>query len=332
MSILAPSSPNRTNTPTLAIDRGTHPFGISETPSPRHGTALAASTEAQFNSLNKSENPKIQAILERYNIDGKLNTAALSKDGANLVLAISGKTAAAKLFSNSWFSGANSLGLKWYKQLYDPAANPSLEFKSDSPDDLIKSLKSDHYHAQVLFKRNADGSFSIDEPSFISISDSYWFAAEHAKLGNEVQQRYRHYYTIDKTVANPSEKDLLACTKTIAEAFFTLLPKSNGLIVPFALGNNLNGVYARNLSWRFPLFTKDNKWQEQQGEVSFLRPAQRAAQDIDPVIARLDMQTRISSGTKMLAGYEENKAMVEKCIAANEQQLQQLGEAESKQN
>ncbi len=330
MSIATIPAPIRSTNPTASSLGDV--FGVGSMATERHGTNLARNTELKFSSLTKSEEASVQKILEHHKIDGKLNTAVLSKDSNQLVLAISGKTAAAKLFKNSWFSNANSQGLNWYKQLYDPNTNSILEYKSDSPSDLIDSLKANHYHAQVLFKRDANGNYDLKNPSFISISDSYWFAAEHAKLGKDVQQRYRHYYTIDKTVPNPAEKDLVGCTRSVAEAFFTLLPKSNGLIVPFALTNDLNGVYARELNWHFPLYARDGKWIEQRGKVSFLRPAQRAAQDIDPVIAKLDMQTRISSGAKMLNGYEQNKALVDNCIAANARELTQLGTAEAKLN
>ncbi len=304
-----------------------NPFGINRSNGASiigNQVSLARNTELNFTTITSSPEPAIQKIIQHYKTDGKPNTAVLSKDGNSLVVAITGQDAAAKLFNDSWFSkiwaklrSAPNPGLvmEWYKNYYDPKTNPRLDYKSDDPSDLVKSLKANFYHSQILFKRDpATGVFDIKNPSFVSISDSYWFAAEHAKLGKDVQNRYRHYYTIDKTVANPNDKELMANTATIAESFFTALPKTNGLIVPFALKDLPN---SRVLDWHFPLYTKDNKWVEEKGQVSFIRPAARTTQDIDPVIAKLDMQTRISSGDKLMPGYQEHKAIVDRCIEQN---------------
>ncbi len=343
MSIAAPAP--RMTTESQPITAINNPFTTNFNPIYRaEATDLAQTTEAKFSPISKSDDPNLQKIIEYYNADGKSNTAVISKDGNSLVVALNGNDAAKKLFSNSWLknlwckltrSPNPSQGLEWYKKYYDPKTNPELEYKSDEPKRLLSSLKKGYYHAQVLFKRNpTTGIFDIKSPNFISISDSYWYAAQHCKLGEltnatkeqrqRVQQQYRHYYTIDKTVANPADPDLMGNTALIAEAFFTALPKSNGLIVPFSLKNNLAGVHSSQLNWRFPLFDKNDNWQMQTGQVSFLKPASRANQDISPVIAELDMQTRISSGIDMNTGHDKHKQLIDDCINHNRNALSAL--------
>ncbi len=70
----------------------------------------------------------------------------------------------------------------------------------------------------------------------------------------------------------------------------------------------------------------------QSGEVSFLRPAARAAQDINPIIAELDMQTRISSGTEINAGHAKYKQLIDECISNNRNELSRLAQNEYARN
>lgn len=160
---------------------------------------MTADLDRVFISKDKKQEKKIAAaakkILKKINFDAKVPAdnfieahiagpgADVATGGAELVVNMTGKVAVERFFkaglSNKlfgWiprlFGGANkSLGYKWLKansgfNLYDPKKKHS---HLEDPKRVKEMLESSRYAVSVVYKANADGSFSKEPEALVLV-------------------------------------------------------------------------------------------------------------------------------------------------------------------
>ncbi len=308
-----------------------HPFGLSPfNTSSRAGANFA--NPAKFTEINPTEAAdELKELVRDFTIDTKVNKALLSADKKTLVLTLTGKVAAKRFFNNSWlsrvFGGGSKLAAKWYREQWDPKQNKNLEYQSESLEDLVGNLRKDHYYAQVLFKRDEKtGRFNTKEPNFISITDSLFFAAKSGKLGEAMRNKFRHHYTIDKTISNPKDKRLIENTQDVVEALITAMSAEKPtIIVPFKIEPQ-GQMHSASIAWDYPLLRADGKWEIKNGPysfVSFARPQELASNPIDEEVAALHAHTLTFSGPNPMDKSETNKNLVDTVALANQMKLRE---------
>ncbi len=276
------------------------------------GQDLAAKGEPSFRVLEASEIPETAkgaaALIQKY-AKSPDSTICWDESSKTLVLCISGKAAYKSLFRWPWF-----LGSKLYKEQYRNS-----DTVSESLHSLIKNLRKDNYHAQLLFDLSSEEPPS--KPNFISITDSFYYAAASSP---ELANKYKHYYTIDKTLSRKKGSNLSDnCSKAVAALLSGLNHKkaSNAaVIIPWEIGS-VTGFETQVLkNYRIPLQNQKGNWSFVDGAITIVGDGGT----VDPALAELHLRTLTHAGPKALATGVSDKALIQEATEHNRQQIQNI--------